>query len=159
MALGHLATLQIRFSVLGGWVTLHFAQINNVITFSKMFNQPKEPHNNERPQSMLRAFRAAVMKRTGAKQSSKYWGKTFPSLDAIATSTSRNCDQILEQISKDQFDFKDVDALDRMQKCILVSCQVLMAPMRGKPFWSLSLKDDGKNSMLQNYTREMSAVL
>lgn len=36
---------------------------------------------------------------------------------------------------------------DLLQKTILVGLQLLIPPMRGKPFWALHLTDDGKNSM------------
>ena len=95
----------------------------------------------------LRTMRIGVLRRPGAKQPLRYWGKTFPELGKLVTVVHKKCTAALLDISRNQIDLNDLQVLEKLQQLIIVACQVLIPPMRGKPFWSLSLVDNGKNSM------------
>lgn len=85
-----------------------------------------------------------IMKRNGARQSSRYTGVVFPTLGEVMFVVNEKCEKLLADIQKGLCVKENADFI---QKCTLVSAQVLMPPIRGKPFWSLCLKDSGHNSV------------
>lgn len=91
----------------------------------------------------LRSMAKSIHQRHGFRQSSKYYGKRFPSFKVVAAKAK-------EKASKIVLRAKAGEVIERgdMLQCLLVSCQCLIPPMRGKPFWSLSLRDEGNNSMV-----------
>lgn len=84
------------------------------------------------------------MSRPGARQSIRYWGKSFPEWSAIAPKVLDKCEALIRQMKTPR---EILLHTDRFQQCLLVACQVLSAPMRGKPYWSLSIVDKKDNSM------------
>lgn len=93
----------------------------------------------------MRSLSIGIMKRKGAKQSRRYWGRNFPSLSSLMSKVSQRSEETLGKAHKGELLWEHADSL---QKCLIVASQVLVPPMRGKPFWSLSLNDDGDNSVL-----------
>lgn len=91
----------------------------------------------------LRAMSVGIMRRPAARQSKRYWGREFPEYGSLARTTWKRCIQVLEKENKG---LETID-VEEWQQCLLVACQVLMPPMRGKPFWTMSLQDDQMNSV------------
>lgn len=124
--------------------------------FMRMYAQSKETYEKSLFTTSLRALVAGVMCRPGAKQSARYWGKEFPELRDIAVKVKEHCTNLLQKISAGLCIWQDANDV---QKAIVVASQVLMPPMRGKPFWSLSLTDNGENSMYSLETKKKKQLL
>lgn len=56
---------------------------------------------------------------------------------------------VLDECEKIRKNLQTVNTED-LQECILIAAQVLMPPIRGKPFYSLELVDTGANSMCRD---------
>ena len=99
-----------------------------------------------------------IMGRSGARQSKRYWGMENPRFQVVAKTTKTRCNQVLATLRGDN---ESVDWAE-LQQCLLVglqvlrfirkkgfpnSSQVLVPPIRGKPFQTLSIVDRGDNSM------------
>lgn len=93
----------------------------------------------------LRNLSVAIMNRPGAAQSKRYWGKDLPEFKDIAKAVHAKCLECLERVAVGSVPPED---RDHFQQCIIVGLQVLMPPMRGKPFYTLQDKDAETNSML-----------
>lgn len=92
----------------------------------------------------LRNLSVGVMSRPGARQSQRYWGKDLPDLKNLVQTVHMKCKETLQKFSDGRI---AIDERDHLQQCIIVGLQVLIPPMRGKPFYTLESKDSGTNSM------------
>jgi hypothetical protein len=114
-------------------------QVLNVVTFARW----KCPGQTELIES-LHMVSVGIMNRLGAKQSQRYWGKNFPEFQVVAKKVHAKCTEFVRSAGQ-----APVSPADRktLQQLLIVGFQVLLPPMRGKPFYTLSKVDNGKNSM------------
>lgn len=84
------------------------------------------------------------MNRPGARQSQRYWGRELPQLRDILQMVHSKCLQAQCTLAEGTI---LPEEQDHLQQCIVVGLQVLMPPMRGKPFYTLADQDEGANSM------------
>lgn len=91
----------------------------------------------------IRTLSVGVMNRPGAKQSHRYWGKDFPQFQRVAGIVYDKCMEMVAQ----SWEEASAEERESLQQCLVVALQVLLPPMRGKPFYTLSLVDDNKNSV------------
>lgn len=89
----------------------------------------------------MRALSVAILSRPGARQSSRYFGKEFPPFKTLVRAVHQRCTELLSTTETNAV------TPHHVQSCLVVSFQVLMPPMRGKPFYTLRLSDLGNNSM------------
>lgn len=120
-------------------------QVDNINSFLRWRKVNNEGNGPDTLALNLRFMAMGIMKRPGARQSRRYWGKIFPSLIELMVPVNEKCLQLLSQVSNRTLGWAEAD---EMQQCIIVACQVLMPPIRGKPFYDLSLRDEGDNSMV-----------
>ena len=108
----------------------------------------------------LRAMCAAIMGRSGARQSKRYWGVQNPSFKDVAKKTRAKCMEVLALLEENVCDCN----WNHLQETLLVGLQVssfapplintsnlsskvLIPPIRGKPFQTLTLEDKSTNSV------------
>jgi hypothetical protein len=76
--------------------------------------------------------------------SRRYWGKKFPEYSDIVAATRKACTEAVEKASQGP---PTLEEAEQVQQCLTVACQVMIPPMRGKPFWTLQLVDKKDNSV------------
>jgi hypothetical protein len=113
-------------------------QVLNVVMFSRWACK-----EHEELAKSLRMISVGIMGRPGARQSARYLGKDMPKYKPIVMKVHAECTKFL-QASTNGCDSSDGK---KLQELLVVGFQVLMAPMRGKPYYTLSNVDDTKNSM------------
>jgi hypothetical protein len=92
----------------------------------------------------LRLISVGVMTRPGARQSARYWGKDFPDFKSIVLKVHGECTKFLGEFVPGTV---AVESGQFLQQLLVVAFQVLMPPMRGKPFYTLCVDDVQNNSM------------
>ena len=120
------------------------SKVTNTIMFLRFGAGSKDAHASSPIVENLRAMAAGVMTRQGAKQSSRYWGKDLPSLDLIVKQTDRECRKLLDIARRGEL---TPEQEERFQQCMAVAVQVLVPPIRGKPYYTLETVDTGNNSV------------
>jgi hypothetical protein len=101
-----------------------------------------EDFENQETVKQLRALHSAISNRPGSKQSKMYWSKVLPDFQAVATRVQKASYQVLEKCAANEPDYLE------LQQTIIVGCQILMPPIRGKPYYTLSLVDDGEHNSM-----------
>lgn len=112
-----------------------------MIMFLRWIFVTKDAHEGSELVTELRNLYNCILHRPGAKQAKKYWNRETPPFRDVAIRTHNMCVEVLKKIEDGERDAKII------QYCIAVGAQVLLPPMRGKPFWSLSVEDNEENSM------------
>lgn len=74
----------------------------------------------------------------------RYWGKDLPVYKDVAATTLRAAHDALEMAKNPAITTQEVEQL---QQCLAVAVQILLPPMRGKPYETLELTDHGNNSV------------
>lgn len=68
----------------------------------------------------------------------------MPALSDVVGKVQKEVDSMLAAIEAGRLDEGN---FDRLQRAIVAGTQALIPPMRGKPFYTLELIDNGENSM------------
>lgn len=117
-------------------------QVWNVVTISKWLHQcPTE--DLWKQHESVRNLRALAVSLTSHAEDRLPKEETFSNLPEYidVLSCSHNfCEAIkADQVSADPFE---------VQRALIVGFQVYLPPLRGKPFWSLDLSQDGENNSM-----------
>lgn len=93
-----------------------------------------------------------LSRRKDDRRSSKWLGVAFPEHGQLIEKVTFKMQESLSKLEPRVEKLKKADIFE-MQASLVVALQVLIAPIRGKPFWSLKMVDNGECSMfLAAYT-------
>lgn len=119
-------------------------QVSNIASFLKWPLGSKEAWLSSPCVASLRRITSSLCTTLRARQETKYWDADWPDFGGVAETTHVRCVQIL---NRDVQEPSTKESLEEVEGVLAVALQILIPPMRGKPFWSLLTHDDGIGSM------------